>query len=155
MTICPRILLGLELQEIYGIGARMEQRLHRASIYTVAELCQTSPMRLRRVCGGINGVLFHQMLHGADIQPPSSRYSKRLGHEHLLEPDLRTNTGATVSRSTCSPKRPSACVAAITIADGSACTCHGPVMAAVPSGSAWGAGELGVVTWTKKNTTPP
>jgi hypothetical protein len=26
-------------------------------------------------------VLFHQMLYGVDIQPPSSRYSKRLGHQ--------------------------------------------------------------------------
>jgi DNA polymerase-4 len=32
----PDILLGLELQEIYGIGARMEQRLHCAGILTVA-----------------------------------------------------------------------------------------------------------------------
>jgi hypothetical protein len=31
------------------------------------------------VWGGINGVLFHQMLHGVDIQPPSSRYSKSIG----------------------------------------------------------------------------
>jgi DNA polymerase IV len=34
----PGILLGLELQEIYGIGECMKQRLHRASIFTVAEL---------------------------------------------------------------------------------------------------------------------
>ena len=33
----PGILLGLELQEVYGIGERMEQRLHRAGIFTVAE----------------------------------------------------------------------------------------------------------------------
>src|SRR5271154_1994076 len=29
----PGILLGLELQEIYGIGERMEERLHRAGIF--------------------------------------------------------------------------------------------------------------------------
>jgi nucleotidyltransferase/DNA polymerase involved in DNA repair len=33
----PDILLGLELQDIYGIGERMEERLHRAGIFTVAE----------------------------------------------------------------------------------------------------------------------
>src|SRR4029077_1220307 len=32
------ILLGLKLQEIYGIGRRMEQRLHRASIFNVEQL---------------------------------------------------------------------------------------------------------------------
>jgi DNA polymerase IV len=90
----PDILLGLELQEIYGIGARMEERLHRAGIFTVAELWQASPMRLRRVWGGINGLLFHQMLHGVDIQPPSSRFAKSMGHQHVLEPELRTNEGA-------------------------------------------------------------
>jgi DNA polymerase-4 len=87
----PDILLGLELQEIYGIGERMEERLHRAGILTVAELWQASPMRLRRVWGGL---LFHQMLHGVDIQPPSSRFAKSMGHQHVLEPELRTRDGA-------------------------------------------------------------
>ncbi len=90
----PGILLGLELQDIYGIGERMEQRLHRAGIYTVAELWEATPIRLRRVWGGINGLLFHQMLHGVDIQPPSSRFAKSMGHQHVLEPDLRTKDGA-------------------------------------------------------------
>ena len=63
-------------------------------IFTVAELWQASPMRLRRVWGGINGLLFHQMLHGVDIQPPSSRFAKSMGHQHVLEFELRTNDGA-------------------------------------------------------------
>jgi DNA polymerase-4 len=88
------ILLGLQLQDIYGIGARMEQRLHRAGIRTVAELWNATPFQLRRVWGGINGLLFHQMLHGVDIQPPSSRFSKSIGHQHVLEPELRTRQGA-------------------------------------------------------------
>jgi DNA polymerase IV len=85
----PDILLELELQEIYGIGARMEQRLNRAGIFTVAQLWNATPFQLRRVWDGINGVLFHQMLHGVDIQPPSSRFSKSIGHQHVLEPELR------------------------------------------------------------------
>jgi DNA polymerase IV len=72
----------------------MEQRLHRAGILTVAQLWNAMPLQLRRVWGGINGVLFHQMLHGVDIQPPSSRFSKSIGHQHLLEPHLRTEKGA-------------------------------------------------------------
>ena len=39
-------------------------------------------------------MLFHQMLHGVDIQPPSSRFSKSIGHQHVLEPELRTKKGA-------------------------------------------------------------
>jgi DNA polymerase IV len=90
----PEVLLGLELPEIYGIGKRMVRRLHRAGICTVAELWQASPLRLRRVWGGINGLLFHEMLHGVDIQPPSSRFAKSMGHQHVLEPELRSNAGA-------------------------------------------------------------
>lgn len=90
----PGVLLGLELQDVYGIGKRMEQRLNRAGIFTVEDLWQASSARLRRVWGGINGVLFHQMLHGVDIQPPSSPYAKSIGHQHVLEPELRTNDGA-------------------------------------------------------------
>jgi nucleotidyltransferase/DNA polymerase involved in DNA repair len=55
----------------------MEQRLHRAGILTVAQLWKATPHQLRRVWAAINGVLFHQMLHGVHIQPPSSRYSKK------------------------------------------------------------------------------
>ena len=90
----PEVLLRLDLQEICGIGKRMEERLNRAGIFTVAELWQASPFQLRRVWGGINGLLFHQMLHGVDIQPPSSRFSKSIGHQHVLEPELRTAKGA-------------------------------------------------------------
>src|SRR6201987_2019985 len=90
----PDILLELQLQDIYGIGPRMEQRLHRAGISTLQQLWNATPHRLRRVWGGVNGLLFHQMLHGVDIQPPTSRYSKSIGHQHVLEPELRTKKGA-------------------------------------------------------------
>ena len=53
----PEVLLGLELQEIYGIGERMKQWLHRAGILTVPQLWQATPFQLRRVWGGINGLL--------------------------------------------------------------------------------------------------
>jgi hypothetical protein len=44
--------------------------------------------------GGINGVLFHEILHGADVQPPFSRFAKSMGHQHVLEPAFRTISGA-------------------------------------------------------------
>ena len=31
---------------------------------------------------------------GVDIQPPSSCFAKSIGHQHVLEPELRTNAGA-------------------------------------------------------------
>jgi DNA polymerase-4 len=90
----PGAMLNMKLQDIYGIGPRMEQRLNRMGIYDVARLWQTPQDEMRRVWGGINGVLFYQMLHGADIQPPESAEAKSMGHQHVLEPELRTHEGA-------------------------------------------------------------
>jgi hypothetical protein len=36
----PAVPLGLELQDVYGIGERMEQRLNRAGIFTVENVWQ-------------------------------------------------------------------------------------------------------------------
>jgi DNA polymerase IV len=47
----PDVLFELELQDIYGIGERMEHRLHRAGILTVAQQWNATPFQLRRVCG--------------------------------------------------------------------------------------------------------
>ena len=97
----PAILLGLNLQDIYGVGPRMEQRLHRAGIVNVEQLWNATPFQLRQAWGGVNGLLFHQMLHGVDIQPPASRYSKSIGHQHVLEPDLRNKKARMILRSIC------------------------------------------------------
>jgi DNA polymerase-4 len=53
----PGALLGLDLQDICGIGARMEERLRRVGITTVAELWNASSFRLRRAWGGVNGAV--------------------------------------------------------------------------------------------------
>jgi DNA polymerase IV len=90
----PDVLLGMKLRRIYSIGPRMEQRLNHAGIYSFIDLWNASSAHLRRVWGGVHGVLFHQMLHGVDIQPPSSSETKSMSHQHVLEPELRTNAGA-------------------------------------------------------------
>jgi DNA polymerase-4 len=112
----PDILLTLELQEIYGLGARMEQRLHRAGIFTVAQLWNATPFQLRRVWGGINGVLFHQMLHGVDIQPPSSGFPKASATSMCWSRTCARRRARTILHSICSPRRPSGCGEAIIIA---------------------------------------
>jgi DNA polymerase-4 len=90
----PDILHRLDLTDIYGIGTRMEYRLNRAGIGTVADLMHASRNDLRRVWGGVTGVLYYELLHGADLQFPSSQETKSMGHQHVLEPELRTLDGA-------------------------------------------------------------
>jgi hypothetical protein len=86
---CVRI--GLESEgRLARAGRRMPNLLNRHRAECVPRQGNATPFQLRRVWGGINGVLFHQMLHGVDIQPPSSRHSKSIGHQHVLEPELRS-----------------------------------------------------------------
>jgi DNA polymerase IV len=66
-----------------------------ASDYPVAAKASVRKLRGRRRVGR------HQRLavpsdaaRRRDIQPPSSRFSKSIGHQHVLEPDLRTSKGA-------------------------------------------------------------
>ena len=47
----PDVLLPLKLTDIYGIGSRMETRLNRAGIVSVADLWAASSTTLRRVWG--------------------------------------------------------------------------------------------------------
>ncbi|MFA5041447.1 MAG: hypothetical protein WC464_07430 [Bdellovibrionales bacterium] len=90
----PGPMLKMKLQDIYGIGPGIEQRLNRFGIFDVAGLWAATPEKMKRAWGGVHGLLFYQMLHGADVQPPESGESKSMGHQHVLEPELRTNSGA-------------------------------------------------------------
>ena len=90
----PDILHRLKLTDIYGIGVRIEHRLNRAGIGSVADLMQASRVQLRQAWGGVVGVLYYELLHGADLQFPSSANSQSISHQHVLEPEFRTTDGA-------------------------------------------------------------
>lgn len=90
----PEILYPLDLRDLYGIGRRMEQRLHQFGIGSVRQLMQVPRARLRRIWGGVHGVLYYELLHGADFQFPSSQEIRSISHQHVLEPELRTLRGA-------------------------------------------------------------
>jgi len=90
----PDVLHRLKLTDIYGIGARMAQRLNQEGIGSVVDLMKAPRQQLRQAWGGIYGVLYYELLHGADLQFPSSSHSKSISHQHVLEPELRTIDGA-------------------------------------------------------------
>jgi DNA polymerase-4 len=95
----PGILYRLNLTDIYGIGPRMAARLQRMGIETVEQLTAAPRQVLRQAWGGVTGLLYHELLRGEDLQFPSSAESRSMGHQHVLEPSLRTFEGArTVAR---------------------------------------------------------
>ena len=85
----PGPLLKLTLRDIPGIGARMEQRLARYGITSMAELLATQPKHMRKLWGNVTGERLWYALHGYDVQaPPSGR--GMYGHGRVLPPDHRT-----------------------------------------------------------------
>lgn len=89
----PQALYRLELRDLCGIGPRMEKRLLRAGIATIAQLCGASREKLREVWGGIEGELFHDRLRGLEPHTaPTERAS--IGHSHVLPPELRRDDAA-------------------------------------------------------------
>jgi DNA polymerase-4 len=94
----PDILLGLELQEIYGIGARMEQRLHRAGILTVAQLWNATPFQLRRVWGGINGL---RCCTASTSSRPPPGFRKASATSTCWSPICAPKAARMISRNTC------------------------------------------------------
>lgn len=89
----PQRLLSLRLQDLCGIGPRMERRLHRAGIWTVADLYAATRQQLRAVWDSIEGERFYLHLRGeCTDRPPTRRRS--VGHSHVLPPELRTENAA-------------------------------------------------------------
>jgi DNA polymerase-4 len=85
----PRKLLGLELQDFLGIGARMEARLKAHGIHTAARLYAATKAELRGIWGGVEGERMHARLRG-DTVPLEILQHQTVGHSHVLPPALRT-----------------------------------------------------------------
>ena len=85
----PGPLLKLTLRDIPGIGERMEERLSRFGIKSMASLLDTQPKHMRKIWGNVTGERLWYALHGYDVQtPPSGR--GMYGHGRVLPPDYRT-----------------------------------------------------------------
>jgi hypothetical protein len=72
----------------------MEQRLNRPGIYTVEDLRQASSGRLRRVWTALTACSFTRCCTAPTFNRPSPPFAKSIGHQHVPEPELRTNEGA-------------------------------------------------------------
>ncbi len=90
----PGAILDLKLDDLPGIGRNMLVRLNQTGICDMGQLWAADVERLKRIWGGINGVRFHALLHGADLPEPKTK-SRSMGHQHVLAPDERTMEKAT------------------------------------------------------------
>ncbi len=84
----PNRLFDLRLTDLVGINVRMEERLHKSGIRSVAQFYHLSPKHARAVWGSVDGEKFWYRLHGYDI-PDLETNRSMVGHSRVLDPELR------------------------------------------------------------------
>lgn len=85
----PEPLFSLSFDDIPGIGKSMTARLGKAGIFTVQDLYNAQPKRLRALWNNVNGERMWYALHGYDIQAqPTAR--GMFGHARVMPPKWRT-----------------------------------------------------------------
>ena len=96
--LMPTPFLALPLEDIPGVGKRMELRLNSAGISTIEQLWNAQPKHLRALWHSVNGERMWYALHGYEIHAmPTSR--GMFGHGRVLPPAWRdTAHGLSCSR---------------------------------------------------------
>jgi len=85
----PWPLVMRPLNDIPGVGTRMEQRLNAAGIMTILDLWHTQPKHLRALWKSVNGERMWYAVHGYALHAlPTSR--GMFGHGRVLPPEWRT-----------------------------------------------------------------
>jgi DNA polymerase-4 len=92
-------LLGLELRDLPGIGARTEKRLHEKGIRSMADLFRVLDGEHGReqtgeIWGSVWGERLWHWLRGDDFDLGDTEHSKSLSHQHVLGPELRNPESA-------------------------------------------------------------
>lgn len=89
----PDRLCALQLMDFPGIGPRMNARLARRGITTVAQLGALSRLQMIDVWGSVWGDFMWRAMRGEDIAEPKTSRSS-FGHQHVLPPEKRNEAGA-------------------------------------------------------------
>jgi len=92
--ILASALSQIQLRDLPGVGARMEQRLHQHHIRTMPQLLALDREQMNHVWGGINGERLWHWLRGEDFNDAPLDHPKSISHSHVLPPELRTIEGA-------------------------------------------------------------
>ena len=83
-------LLGLELRDLPGIGARTEKRLRAQGIASMAELMAQTREQMHGLWGSVWGERLWYWLRGEDFDLEDAGHAQSMGHQHVLGPELRT-----------------------------------------------------------------
>ena len=89
----PEKLYRFELEDITGIGRRMQERLRTARITTMEELCDAPRHRLHQIWRSVEGDRMWYALRGIEM-PLAETKRQTIGHSHVLPPRLRSFHGA-------------------------------------------------------------
>ena len=85
----PGPLLERPISDVPGVGTRMEMRLAKAGIFTMAELWATQPKQMRKLWGSVTGERLWYALHGYEIKAMPSKRAM-YGHGRVLPPSHRS-----------------------------------------------------------------
>ncbi len=83
--IIPKILYGLDFDDIAGIGRNMKQRLYLAGIYNVEQLLNLTPKHMRKIWHNVSGERLWYALNGYEVEAQQSERFM-FGHGRVLPP---------------------------------------------------------------------
>ncbi|MBY0355571.1 MAG: hypothetical protein K2Q12_07555, partial [Rickettsiales bacterium] len=84
----PSRLGHLPINELPGIGSRMDLRIRARGIGTIGELYRLSMREMRHLWGSVEGEKMWQRLQGFElVEPPVVK--RVVGHSHVLDPEWR------------------------------------------------------------------
>ncbi|MFN8679971.1 UMUC-like DNA-repair protein [Paracoccus sp. P2] len=84
----PDRIAHLALDDLPGISRSMKDRLMRAGVYDVPQLCQLDPRHARLIWRSVEGERFVRMLQGMDI-PLTATQRGGFGNSKILSPEFR------------------------------------------------------------------
>lgn len=87
--IMPAPLFKIPLEDIPGVGRRMQRKLMDSGIVSTEDLYNTAPKQLRSIWRNVTGERLWYALHGYAIEAPPTQRGM-IGHARVLPPESRS-----------------------------------------------------------------
>lgn len=74
---------------LWGVGPKLQERMARYGLRTVADVASTAPATLQQWFGEANGAHLHRLAHAEDVREVSERAREQsIGHNHTFGHDV-------------------------------------------------------------------